>query len=219
MKVTLTALSLGLGMMLQTGCMTVTGNCINATYGGNVDNNTGGNSSASDTGCRVTTNIYYIVIGRPTAFATLKNSMGEVVGSAALAESKDSVVIATEVHGLARGKYAMHVHSAGKCDAPDFLSAGPYINPTKNSKDRRASDLPNFRVNANGRGDVSFTLDGATLDDGPNGILGPNGTAIIIQEKPDKTDKTANTSRRIACGVVKRTDTDETTTPTVSLQN
>ncbi len=208
MKITLAALTLGFSLTLNTGCMTVTGNCISAAHGGNVDNNhqsIDGNSSpvTTDSGCRVSTNINYISIGRPTASATLENARGEAVGSAWLGEDKDGVVVAAKVHGLAPGKYAIGVHAVGKCDPPDFLSAGPYLNRTGNGKSR-LGNLPNFEVSANGMGDAWIAMKGATLDDRRNGLLGPDGAAIVIHRKVDGIAKDANASRRIACGVVKR---------------
>ena len=201
MKIALAALVLGLGLMLGAGCMTNTGNCIYAAHGGNVDNHKAGDDHPinSDSGCKVITTINYIVIGRTTGFATIKDATDQEVGSAMLAEGSDGVVVAAETHGLAPGKYAMHVSAVGRCDPLDFLSAGPYLNETVNKQGRQFG-LGNFVVSANGGGSTSATIKGATLDDRRNGLLSPNGTAIVIEEKIGKDAKAAH---RIACGVIK----------------
>jgi Cu-Zn family superoxide dismutase len=173
--------------------MITAGNCITAANGGSVDNHKSGDDHpmGSDSGCKVITSIYNINVRTQTARAALKNAVGESVGTALLAVADEGVAIATEIHGLSPGKYAIHVHAAGKCDSPDFLSAGPYFNQTR--------QLPDFEVSVDGKGDAGATMKGATLDGGPNGLLGADGTAIVIEE----VAKAGNAPRRVACGVVK----------------
>jgi Cu-Zn family superoxide dismutase len=100
----------------------------------------------------------------------------------------------------------------GKCDPPDFKSAGPHFNPdnkkhgSKNPDGPHAGDLPNFDVGPDGTAKVSVVAPNVTLGDGPNSLFHPEGTALVIHEKADDymTDPAGNAGARIACGVVQK---------------
>ena len=102
--------------------------------------------------------------------------------------------------------------AVGKCDAPDFKTAGPHFNPdgkkhgTKNPEGPHAGDLSNFEVGADGRAKVSLLATRVTLGEGPNSLFHPEGTSLVIQEKPDDymTHPAGNAGARIACGVVQK---------------
>ena len=146
------------------------------------------------------------------AHADIYNAKGEKIGSATLQETKEGVKVALDVAQLPPGTHALHFHAVGKCDAPDFKTAGPHFNPegkkhgTKNPEGPHAGDLPNFDVGADGRAKVSVTATHVTLGDGPNSLFQTDGTAAVIHEKPDDymTDPAGNAGARIACGVVKK---------------
>jgi len=148
----------------------------------------------------------------PTAHADLKDAKGAQVGTASLSESGGAVHVAVEVHGLPPGKHGIHVHSVGKCDPPDFMTSASHFNPTgkkhglKSADGAHLGDMPNLEVGSDGKGKGHFTLAGVTLGDGPNGLSGPNGSAVVVHEKVDDetTDPGGNSGSRIACGVVVR---------------
>src|SRR5438128_9645696 len=72
----------------------------------------------------------------PTAArADLVDSQGKKVGTAELTQTPEGVRIALTVSGLAPGQHAFHIHAAGKCEAPDFKSAGAHFNPYDKSTD------------------------------------------------------------------------------------
>ncbi len=148
----------------------------------------------------------------PAARATLKDAQGTDVGTATFEPVKGGVQIAVSVAGLPPGKHGFHLHAAGKCEPPDFKSAGPHLNPTgkqhghKNPQGAHAGDLPNLTVGKDGKGKATYTAKGVTLGEGPASLLGPEGTALVVHADPDdeKTDPAGNAGARIACGVVEK---------------
>jgi Cu-Zn family superoxide dismutase len=147
------------------------------------------------------------------ARAILQNAKGGTVGTALLVAEGDGVSILLQVHDLAAGKHAFHVHAVGKCDPPDFQSAGPHFNPAgkkhgaKNPEGHHMGDLPNVEVGANGKGEARSFVAGATLTAAGSTLVGPQGTSLVVHEKPDDemTDPAGNAGPRIACGVVEPT--------------
>jgi superoxide dismutase, Cu-Zn family len=104
------------------------------------------------------------------------------------------------------------VHTVGKCDPPDFASAGGHLNPDmkKHGKENpdgpHAGDLNNLEVGADGTAKASFVDSKVTLGDGPNSLFHDGGTALVIHEKADdyKTDPSGNSGPRIACGPIQK---------------
>src|SRR4051812_34510591 len=58
------------------------------------------------------------------ASARLVNTNGEQVGTTTFTEHSTGVLIAVQVNGLPPGEHAIHLHAVGRCDPPDFMSAG-----------------------------------------------------------------------------------------------
>ena len=106
----------------------------------------------------------------------------------------------------------MHVHAAGKCEAPDFKTAGGHFNPAAkkhglhNPEGAHAGDMANLTVGEDGKGSATVTAKGATLAEGQGSLFGPDGTSIVIHEGPDdeKTNPAGNSGARIACGVIEK---------------
>jgi superoxide dismutase, Cu-Zn family len=143
----------------------------------------------------------------------LSDAKGKDVGTATLTDTDKGVKIDLDVKGLAPGDHAIHVHEAGKCDAPDFKSAGGHFNPDKkhhgmDSKDGpHAGDMPNFKVDDKGNAKTSVVAPNVNLKDkDAHSVFTDAGTALVIHEKADdgKTDPAGNAGARIACGVIKK---------------
>jgi superoxide dismutase, Cu-Zn family len=148
----------------------------------------------------------------PAAGVTLKDSSGRVVGSAVLLQKDDGVRILLDLTGATPGTKAVHIHEVGRCDAPNFDSAGAHFNPkkaehgTENPRGPHAGDLPNITVDATGRGHLEVTDPRVTLEPGSASLLDGGGTALVVHEGPDdmRTDPAGNSGPRTACGVIVR---------------
>jgi superoxide dismutase, Cu-Zn family len=146
------------------------------------------------------------------AHADIVNALGQKIGTAKLRASDHGVRIKLDVSQLPPGTHGIHVHSVGKCEAPDFKSAGGHLNPDakKHGKDNpegpHAGDLLNFEVKADGKAKIMVEAPGVTLGDGPNSLFHDGGTSLVIHEKADdyKTDPAGNSGARIACGVIEK---------------
>jgi Cu-Zn family superoxide dismutase len=146
------------------------------------------------------------------ARADFVNAKGEKIGTATLAPVQGGVRIEFNVSQLPPGMHALHIHTTGRCEGPDFMSAGGHFNPgmKQHGKDNpmgaHAGDLPNFVVDAQGRGQGTVTAMGVTLGNGDNSLFHTGGTALMVHAAADdyKTDPTGNAGGRLACGVIQR---------------
>ena len=142
------------------------------------------------------------------ALAELKRSDGTNPGVATLSERSDGIWLSVTATGVAPGTYGIHLHAIGKCDAPDFTTAGPHWNPAQtqhgfdNPMGTHAGDIRNFEVNVGGAGAIEVQLVGAQFD-GSAGLFDADGVALVIHEKLDdyKTDPSGNSGKRVICGV------------------
>jgi superoxide dismutase, Cu-Zn family len=135
---------------------------------------------------------------------------------AVVALSEDAHGVAVHVRGvnlLPAGPRGIHFHETGRCDLPDFESAGGHFAPEgrqhglENPQGPHAGDLPNLPVLENGTVDTTFITTLVTLRPGePHSLLDGDGTALVIHARADdqRTDPAGNSGDRVACGVVAR---------------
>ena len=145
-----------------------------------------------------------------SAEARLMDKDGKDVGRATIIETSEGVRIAVTGYRLPPGAHGLHIHAVGRCDPPQFASAGPHFNPaskqhgTQNPAGPHAGDLPNLEVAASGEGGIDTTTKLVTLAPGSTSLLGPAGTSLVVHAAADdyKTDPSGNSGDRIACGVI-----------------
>lgn len=147
------------------------------------------------------------------AVANLTDGEGNDVGQAQITEDENGVQIHLTAKNLSPGEHGFHIHETGKCEAPDFKSAGGHFNPEgkkhgkQNPEGAHAGDLDNITVDQDGNVDVTLTADGVTLDpEASHSLFKSGGTALVIHEKADdmKSDPAGNAGDRIACGVIEQ---------------
>jgi len=148
--------------------------------------------------------------GDNAAVAELTNTSGQSVGTARFTQAGNVVRILVEAKGLPPGPHGAHVHAVGKCDPPDFNSAGAHFNPTNkqhgalNPQGSHAGDLPNLTVGPDGTGRMETTTEQLSLGSGPSSVWDADGSALVVHANADdfKTDPTGNSGARVACGVL-----------------
>lgn len=138
------------------------------------------------------------------AVAMLRTAQGNEVGRATVREVEGGLRFTVDARGVAPGTHGVHVHTVGRCDAPDFMTAGGHWNPTgakhgmMNPAGPHQGDIPNLVIGKDGRGTVGAVVPGASFD----GLLDQDGAAFVIHAAQDDltTDPSGNSGARIACG-------------------
>jgi superoxide dismutase, Cu-Zn family len=137
----------------------------------------------------------------------LVNALGAPIGSVRAWQTAGGVTFRIDGTGLPHGIHGVHVHGVGRCDPPDFTSAGAHWNPlarkhgTNNPAGPHAGDLPNVDVAANGVLAATLVLPGASMAS----LLDADGAALVIHAAADDyvTDPSGNSGARIACAVIR----------------
>ena len=94
--------------------------------------------------------------GETLGVANLMLANGASAGTATLMRDGDDYAVAIRGMGLQPGAKGFHLHTTGRCDAPDFTSAGGHLNPGNRSHGRldtqgpHLGDMTNLQVGADG---------------------------------------------------------------------
>ena len=140
-----------------------------------------------------------------TARAELKDQKGQSLGEVTLTETPHGILVKGTLTNVPAGEHAIHIHEAGKCEAP-FQTAGGHLNPNKKkhgvlvAEGKHEGDLPNLHVGADGKVQFDHFAHGLKLKD----IQDQDGAAVVVHASADdyKSDPAGNAGDRIACGVV-----------------
>lgn len=146
------------------------------------------------------------------AMAGLQDKDGKAVGSAVLAEDRLGVRVELRVTNLPEGEHGVHLHAFGRCEAPEFATAGGHFNPLGKVHGKlttsgpHAGDLGNIVVNKDGTGLLSVMTPNLSL--APGAATNPTasgGLSIVLHAGKDdeKTDPAGSSGARIACGLIK----------------
>lgn len=152
--------------------------------------------------------------GGAKAHAMIKNAQGKTVGEATLTQMPHGVLIHAEFNGLPPGPHGFHIHAVGKCEPPDFMSAGGHFNPTSHKHGYNAAagphagDLPNLIAGPDGKATVEVWASEVSLGEdrvasgttspgsaasggarqasaGSNSLFGQAGTSVVVHVRAD----------------------------------
>lgn len=134
----------------------------------------------------------------------LIDAKGAPIGTVTGTPSSDGLIIAVQARGLTPGEHGMHLHEVGRCDGPDFASAGGHWNTQghkhghDNPQGPHDGDLGNLAVGADGTGSSDRLIPRY------HGMIPPAGLALVVHAGTDDevTDPSGNSGARIACAVV-----------------
>jgi len=149
-------------------------------------------------------------MSRRVARAKMISGSGESLGEVTFTQTDDGVQITGDIAGLGEaGSRGFHVHEFGKCDGPDFMSAGGHFNPAghqhgapENAPEaRHAGDFGNIEINDDDGANLDLKDHVITLKAGENNIV---GHALIIHAQQDDltSQPTGDAGARAACGII-----------------
>jgi Cu-Zn family superoxide dismutase len=141
---------------------------------------------------------------------TLNGADNQAVGTAKLLQIPNGVLVRLTLTKATPGTHAFHVHAVGKCEGPEFTSAGGHFNPTSkkhgllSKEGPHTGDLPNVTVPDSGMLTVEMVIPHVTLKEGDQTLADADGSALVLHAGADDytTDPAGNAGGRIACGVI-----------------
>jgi superoxide dismutase, Cu-Zn family len=151
-------------------------------------------------------------VDAPGASAEVRDAAGQLWAMAQFRERQGEVFITLNVVPGASliGTRAIHIHERGRCDAPDFTTAGGIFNPFSkqhgllNPDGPMVGDLPDLVLGERGLATYNLSAPLATLQTGPASLLRPGGTALVVSARGDDnvSQPDGNSGQRLACGVI-----------------
>lgn len=136
---------------------------------------------------------------------------GLPAGTGQLVSDGRTLSLAIAMTGLEPGEHGFHLHTAGKCTAPDFQSAGGHLNPagrehgSLNPQGKHLGDLPNLVIGASRSASTEVDL-GADTRELRETLFDDDGTALVVHAAADdyRSDPAGDAGSRVACGVLRQ---------------
>lgn len=142
----------------------------------------------------------------PDAVAAIKGGerAPDLRGDVKFYQKERGVLVAACVTGLPKenptGFFGFHIHEGNACAGADFADTLSHWNPEKLPHPKHAGDLPPL-LSCRGEANMTVLTDRFTVEE----IL---GRTVVIHDRPDDftTQPAGNAGRKIACGVIRKTD-------------
>jgi Cu-Zn family superoxide dismutase len=151
--------------------------------------------------------------------ATAKMSGGKISGTVEFNEYQVAngglIQVVYNLQGLPPGMHGVHIHTVGRCEPPDFASAGGHFDPgpagntdADLNHPYHSGDLPNIVAGTTGAVQVTSYTTRFNLG-GPLSPIDADGAAIVIHQNPD-TNQTGTKGQGvgggtpIACGIIEK---------------
>lgn len=123
-----------------------------------------------------------------SATADLRTADGQSIGTVTFSQASQETLISIAFTNRTAlvGSHALHIHAVGRCDPPGFGSAGP-----------SQIALSNLVIGPDGVGVYNLSVPQSNAESFV-------GRSLIVLGQPDDAtaQRDANTSSRIACGVI-----------------
>jgi Cu-Zn family superoxide dismutase len=142
------------------------------------------------------------------------NTAGVEIGQVTITDqSTGGVMLDLDVTAIPQGPHAIHFHTNGSCDLPDFKSAEGHYNPMdanhgfqSTAPNPHAGDMPNFDAPASGVVKTQILNERVSLSDRKDyaPLFDADNTALIIHAGADDyvSQPTGAAGGRIACAVI-----------------
>jgi Cu-Zn family superoxide dismutase len=137
----------------------------------------------------------------------LKDAGGRSIGNAVMMRSPTGISFRVDLKNLPPGTHAVMLHEVGKCEAPDFKTAGGQLDsppmgeggPDKSGgadRPRVSVELSDITTDEKGNARTTLMLSDASMYEM---LVADDGSALVIHAGPEPAD---DGSGRIACGVI-----------------
>lgn len=133
----------------------------------------------------------------------LKSSDGTQVGTATIDFANGYATVTVDAgpnQTLSPGFHALMVHAVGRCEAPDFESAGAVYQAPNHTGYPASGDLTALQVRSDGSAKLVTTTNLLTAAD----LRSSSGSALIVHQGAENLGNgpDAAPSKRVACGVI-----------------
>lgn len=142
------------------------------------------------------------------AMASLSSpSLKSMQGDVQMEQTKMGIKVTANVTGLKPNSvHGFHIHETGKCEGPDFKSAGGHYNPHEKNhagpaaSEKHFGDLGNLVANAQGEARTEVVIKTKNQEAMKKVI----GKAVIVHAKADDlfSQPTGDAGDRMACGII-----------------
>ncbi|PZO63378.1 MAG: superoxide dismutase family protein [Paracoccus denitrificans] len=137
--------------------------------------------------------------------AGLHNAKDEQIGTVTISDTASGALeVKISAKGIEPGERAVHIHEFGKCEVPQFETAGGHLAGGKehgahSPGGMHSGDLPNVTADAEGNVEATFFTNNVTIDE----IMDADGGSFIIHAGADDytSQPSGDAGDRFACGV------------------